>query len=181
MQTMWKETKSHNRIDTPPGWRRLIDSEWRITLVVELSGLRESIICWGRETDPDDISCVLFARIFDSPLWSREIRLFSLPNSHVQSPAVVLDFIFCWMILWSLARSSKPSLRLRLCNWLEHGSGSFLITEENFLSWGIVRFNIMWFFHCTAIKSQISNWIENNWVQQCSIQIPNCALNLNSE
>ena len=133
MQTMWKETKSHNRIDTPPGWRRLIDSEWRITQVVELSGLRESIICWGRETDPDDISSVLFARIFDSPLWSREIRLFSLPNSHVQSPAEVLDYIFCWMILWSLARSSKPSLRLRLCNWLEHGSGSFVIRNVLFV------------------------------------------------
>ena len=158
---MWKETKSHNRIDTPPGWTLEAADRFRMKNYTSCGALgsQESIICWERETDPDDTSCVLFAMIFDSPLWSREIRLFSLPNSHVQSPAVVLDYIFCWMILWSLARSSKPSLRLRLCNWLEHGSGSFLITEENFLSRGIVRFNIMWFFHCTAIKFQISNWL----------------------
>ena len=79
MQTLWKETKFHNRIDTP-AFRRPIDSEWRITLVVELS---------------DDISCVLIAMLFHSTHLMNDdvkklyLRLFSLPN--VPLPAVDLD------------------------------------------------------------------------------------------
>ena len=79
MQTMCKETKFHNnRIDTP-AWRRLIDSEWRITLV-DIS---------------DDISCVLIAMLFHSTHLMNDdvkklyLRLFSLPN--VPLPAVDLD------------------------------------------------------------------------------------------
>ena len=97
-----------------------------------------SIIRCRRDTDPDEISWVLFAMIYHSPcLWSQEDvnpRLFSCS-------AVELDFFFCWRILcWTFARFSKP---INVC----------------FLSWGIVGFHIMDSSTAlTAINSQISNW-----------------------
>ena len=135
MQTLWKELKFYNILDTP-AWRRLIDySEWRITVVVELSGLGESIICWRRETYPDDILCVLYVMIFHSPYVN--LRLFSLPNS------------MCHRLLHSrvglLFSAWGSSDCLLLWDGLIMDTGRFVITGEHI------------FIHCYQLWSNLSN------------------------
>ena len=99
--------------------------------------------------------------------------LSSKHHVHVPSPAVELDYIFSWRILWLFANSSKPITNVcfsvigfKFCNNCE--------TVENFLSWEIVGFHIMWFFQF-QLPSTLESWMncssDNRWVQLCSIQI----------
>ena len=109
---MWKETKFLNRIDTP-AWRQPIDLEWRITLVVELSGLGESIIWWRCEMDRSG-SGWHFCR---SVCYDILLTLFVICREDVN------------LILFSLQNSMEGLEDLLHCDWLEHGPGSFVITN----------------------------------------------------
>ena len=118
MHRLRKETKFENRISRYP-WRQLIDSEWRISLQLCYSSgalgsrgnnhlLRTGSgwhfvqsICYDVNdvTGQYDISLTLWSRCKSPPLQSAKLHWYWL---------YWIDYIFCWKIPWSFARSFKP-------------------------------------------------------------------------
>ena len=105
-------------------------------------------------------------------------RCESLPSSnfHMPSPSVELDYIFCWGILWSFARSSGSSKPITHV-WfymiglnMEHNNCRKLLILRNCQ----IPHYVILPLHCHQVLNlELIFSSENKWVQH-----PNCALNL---
>ena len=81
-------------------WRREAADRFRMKNYTR--GINHLLKMGDGETDPDDISCVLFDKIFFTHLLkSKRCKFLPFQSSKldVLLTAVVLDYIFCWRIL----------------------------------------------------------------------------------
>ena len=102
MQTLWKETKFHNSIDTL-AWRRPVDSKWRITLVLSSCGAIGSrginhLLKTGDGSGWHILACVLFALKFHSPCEIEKI-ISASASSVFQTPCAIACYRELYFLL----------------------------------------------------------------------------------